>query len=134
MKNTRWLAPVVLGGVALSIATAEAQTSTKPVPARAEAASAGSVPNGKDLYLKYSCYACHNYAGHGGTAGPRLVPMRRTVESFTTFLRNPTTMPPYSTKVLSDAQLADLWAYIRTLPESPSAKAIPLLNQLLSEK
>lgn len=132
-KNELWLPLVVWGGVALLSGTAAAQTSIVK-PAQAGRAPAGNVQNGKDLYLKYSCYACHNYAGHGGAAGPRLVPMGRTVESFTTFVRNPATMPPYSTKVLSDAQLVDVWAYVKTLPESPSAKAIPLLNQLLSEK
>jgi ubiquinol-cytochrome c reductase cytochrome c subunit len=89
--------------------------------------------NGRELYISQGCYSCHNYAGHGGAAGPRLVPMRRTVESFTTFVRAPNAMPPYSPKVLSDAQLADIWAYIRTLPESPAVKEIPLLNQLLRE-
>jgi mono/diheme cytochrome c family protein len=38
-------------------------------------------------------------------------------------------MPPYTAKVLSDAQLADIWAYVRTLPESRPAKDIPLLNE-----
>jgi mono/diheme cytochrome c family protein len=88
----------------------------------------GNGEQGKDLYLRYGCYACHGYAGHGG-AGPRLVPMRASVASFTSFVRNPPTMPPYTAKVLSDTQLADIWAYVKTLPQSPAAKDIPLLNQ-----
>jgi mono/diheme cytochrome c family protein len=88
----------------------------------------GNAQNGKDLYLRYSCYACHGYAGHGG-AGPRLVPMRAALAGFTSIVRNPPTMPPYTAKVLTDAHLADIWAYIKTLPPSPSAKDIPLLNQ-----
>jgi hypothetical protein len=43
-------------------------------------------------------------------------------------------MPPYSAKVLSDTQLADLWTYIGTLPASPPATSIPLLKQLLTDK
>jgi hypothetical protein len=38
-------------------------------------------------------------------------------------------MPPYSAKVLWETQLADVWAYVKTIPESPPASSIPLLNQ-----
>ena len=94
----------------------------------AQAASAGNPRSGKDVYLRYSCYACHGYAGHGG-AGARLVPMRLSLPAFTAFVRNPANMPPYTSKVLTDVQLADVWAYIKTLPQSPPASSIPLLNQ-----
>jgi len=92
-----------------------------------DAPAAGNVQRGKDVYLRYSCYACHGYAGHGGAA-TRLVPMRLPLPAFSAFVRNPATMPPYTAKVLSDAQLADVWAYVKSLPESPLAKSIPLLN------
>lgn len=131
LKTGLPLALLVGGAVLLLGRAMQAQA---PAPAKPSATVPGNVQNGKDLYLKYGCYACHNYAGHGGTAGARLVPMRRTVESFTAFVRNATTMPPYTVKVLSDAQLADVWAYVKTLPDSPPAKTIPLLNQLLNEK
>src|SRR5215467_2067257 len=93
-------------------------------------ASSGNAQAGKDLYLRYSCYACHGYDGHGG-AGARLVPMRMTVERFTAYVHNPRQMPPYSTKLLSDAQLGDLWAYVKSLPASPDAKDIPLLVRIM---
>lgn len=111
--KTRWRALMAAAAVTLVTAAPRAQ---------------GNAQNGKDLYLRYSCYACHGYAGHGG-AGPRLVPMRAALAGFTSIVRNPPTMPPYTAKVLTDAQLADIWAYIKTLPQSPSAKDIPLLNQ-----
>jgi mono/diheme cytochrome c family protein len=88
----------------------------------------GNAEKGRDLYRRYSCWACHGYAGHGGAATP-LVPMRMPLPGFSAFVRNPPTMPPYTTKVLSEAQLADIWAYVKTLPESPPAKSIPLLSQ-----
>jgi mono/diheme cytochrome c family protein len=98
-------------------------------------APAGNAQAGKDLYLRYSCYACHSYDGHGG-AGARLVPLPMTAARFTAYIRNPPRpqMPPYSTKLLSDAQLADLWAYIKSLPVSPDAKDIPLLARIMSGK
>ena len=101
--------------------------------ATAQAPSTGDAQKGKELYLKYSCYACHGYDGHGG-AGARLVPMRMTVDRFTAYVHNPRQTPPYSTKLLSDSQLADLWAYIRSLPVSPEAKDIPLLVRIMSGK
>ena len=103
------------------------------VTAQTQSASTGNVQAGKDLYLRYSCYACHGYDGHGG-AGARLVPMRMTGERFTAYVHNPRQMPPYSTKLLTDAQLGDVWAYIKSLPVSPDAKDIPLLARIMSGK
>jgi ubiquinol-cytochrome c reductase cytochrome c subunit len=117
-----WL-QVALVGVGLAV---QAAAQTQP-------ASAGNAQAGKDLYLRYSCYACHSYDGHGG-AGARLVPMRMTVERFTAYVHNPRQMPPYSTKLLTDAQLGDVWAYIKSLPVSPEAKDIPLLAGIMRGK
>src|SRR6266850_7088713 len=108
-----------------------------PVAATSQgnAASAGNVNNGKELYLKYSCYACHGYTAQTGN-GARLVSTKLNQQGFTNYIRNPRTngMPTYTTKVVPDQQAADLFAYIKTFKEPPAAKDIPLLNQLLSEK
>ena len=93
----------------------------------------GDAQRGRELYLKYSCYACHGYDGHGG-AGARLVPLPMPVARFTAYVRNPRRMPPYTEKVLTDAQLADLFAYIKSLPSSPPADQIPLLARILAAK
>jgi mono/diheme cytochrome c family protein len=95
--------------------------------------ASGNTQKGKELYLKYSCYACHGYDGHGG-AGARIVPLAMTVTRFTAYVHNPRRMPPYTDKVLSDAQLADLFAYIKSLPVSPPADQIPLLSRIMSGK
>jgi mono/diheme cytochrome c family protein len=92
----------------------------------------GDAQKGKALYLQYTCYACHGYDGHGG-AGARLVPMALNLQRFTAYVHSPRQMPPYSPQVLTDAQLADLFAYIKSLPESPSAKDIPLLQRIINE-
>jgi len=96
-------------------------------------APAGDVQHGKELYLKYSCYACHGYDGHGG-AGARLVPLALTATRFTSFIRSPRRMPPYTEKVLTDAQAADLFAYIKSLPASPPADQIPLLMRIMADR
>jgi ubiquinol-cytochrome c reductase cytochrome c subunit len=93
----------------------------------------GNAQAGKELYLKYSCYACHGYDGHGG-AGARLVPMRMNAAAFSAYTKNPRQMPPYTAKVLSDAQAADLWAFIKSMPESPAAEKIPLLSRIINDK
>ena len=95
--------------------------------------ASGNVAQGKDLYVKYSCYACHGYDGHGG-AGARIVPLPMTAARFTAYVRNPRRMPPYTEKVLSDAQLADMFAYIKSLPVSPPAGQIPLLSRILAAR
>ena len=118
-----WLCAVMLAS--LNVSAQAPAAATQPTP--------GNLQAGKDLYLRYSCYACHSYDGHGG-AGARLVPMRMTVERFTTYVHNPRQMPPYSTRLLSDAQLADVWAYIKSLPVSPEAKDIPLLASIMKGK
>src|SRR5919201_7086104 len=85
----------------------------------------GDAQRGRELYVRFSCYACHGYDGHGG-AGARLVPLPMTGTRFTAYIRNPRRMPPYTDKVLTDAQAADLFTYIKSLPPSPDAKDIPL--------
>src|SRR5712692_1640551 len=112
---------------AFLIASAAASGQAPTTPA------SGNVQQGKELYLKYSCYACHGYDGHGG-AGARLVPLAMTVTRFTAYVHNPLQMPANTEKVLSDAQLADLFAYIKSLPASPSADQIPLLSRIMAGK
>ena len=96
-------------------------------------APAGNAQNGRELFTKYSCYSCHLYNGEGSGNGPRLVPLPMTAARFTAFVRNPGRMPPYTEKVLTDAQLADLFAYIKSLPGSPAPKDIPLLTRIINE-
>jgi mono/diheme cytochrome c family protein len=93
---------------------------------------AGDAKHGKELFLSYACYSCHSFDGHGG-AGARLVPMPLNQAAFTAFVRNAGRMPSYGPKVISDEKLADIYAYIKTLPTSPDAKNIPLIQELLKE-
>ncbi len=44
-------------------------------------------------------------------------------------IRNPVNdMPAFNDAVLSDKDIADIYAYVETLPGARSAKDIPLLN------
>jgi ubiquinol-cytochrome c reductase cytochrome c subunit len=85
--------------------------------------------NGKALYLKNGCYECHGTVGQGGT-GPKLAPKPLPAAGLTAYVRKPAgQMPPYTAKIMSDAELADVRAYLASIPEPPAAKSIPALNQ-----
>ena len=94
----------------------------------------GNAAKGKQLFIDYSCYACHGFSGQNGS-GARLVPMKMAQVAFTAYVRNPRTkqMPTFSAKELSDQQLSDIWAYVKTLPDSPSADSIKLLKEIQAE-
>ena len=90
------------------------------------AQDSGNADNGKKLFFKNGCYECHGTVGQGGT-GPRLAPKPLAAAALTAYVRKPGGgMPPYSVKVMSDAEVADIRAYLATIPEPP--KDIPLLK------
>jgi mono/diheme cytochrome c family protein len=96
----------------------------------ATAALAANAGSGKRLFVKDGCYQCHGYEGQGGAAGARLAPRPIPLTALTAYVRHPSgQMPPYTSKVLSDADLADIHAYLSSIPAPPPVKNIPLLNQ-----
>ena len=83
---------------------------------------------GHDLFMKKGCYQCHGTVGQGGIAGPSLAPKTMPYAAFSIFVRTPANqMPPFSEKVLSDAELRSIHAYLTSLPKSPAADSILLL-------
>ena len=86
--------------------------------------------NGRKLFVRYGCYQCHQYEAQGAAAtGPRLSPHPIAFANFTRYVRHPTgQMPPYTAKVVKDAELADIYAFLQSLPEPPAVKDVPLLN------
>lgn len=101
-----------------------------PAVAQNSAPSQGNAVKGKQIFLKDGCYSCHGYDGHGGVA-PKLAPRPIPVVAFIAIVRHPpaSSMPTYSPKVMSDSELTDVWAYLKSIPDPPAAKNIPLLNQ-----
>jgi ubiquinol-cytochrome c reductase cytochrome c subunit len=94
------------------------------------AALAASAENGKVAYMKYGCWGCHGMVGQGGVTGPKLAPEPMPQETFVSFVRTTNrTMPPYREPVLPDADLADIYAYLQSVPKAADYKSIPLLNQ-----
>ncbi len=107
------------------------QNSSSAAPKK-EAAATGNVENGKKVFMKDGCYECHGREGQGAAqaSGPRIGPPQRFLQSFIRYVRQPTgQMPPFTTEVISDQELADVYAYLQSRPNATPAKDIPLLSQ-----
>jgi len=113
--------------IALFIAGAQARPQAKVPPGENVK---GNVENGKRLFTNSGCYECHGREGQGSRySGPRLSPDPIALPAFRAYIRAPKgQMPPYTGKVLTDAELADIHAFLESLPAPPAAKTIPLLN------
>ena len=92
----------------------------------------GDAVRGKQIYTTVGCSYCHGTAGQGGggrTGGLRLAQMGIAFPAFLNQLRQPQDeMPPYVASVLPDKDVADIYAFVASLPPPPDAKSIPLLN------
>jgi mono/diheme cytochrome c family protein len=127
MKRLPFAALAVLAASTL-MASASAQA---PAPAaQAAPAPAGNADTGKKLFVSYGCWQCHGYEGQGGAAGPRLAPRPLPFAGFSRYVRRPTNqMPPYTEKVVSDADLANIHAFLQSRPAPPAVQSIPLLQK-----
>jgi mono/diheme cytochrome c family protein len=108
-----------------------AETPAAPLARHAaqSATPAGDVENGRKIYSSYGCYQCHNYAANGGAAGPRLAPRPIPYTAFVRYLRQPSgQMPPYTVKVVSDQEIANIYAFLLTVPAPPTIDSISILK------
>jgi|SRR5688572_3056534 len=98
-----------------------------PAPQQS-AAPAGNAETGRKLFVSYGCYQCHGYEAQGSNAtGPRLGPRPIAFAAFSRYVRQPTAqMPPYTAKVVSDADLTNMYAFVQSRPVPPTN--IPLLK------
>ena len=92
---------------------------------------AGNAETGKRIYMKNGCYQCHGTVGQGTIAGARLGPPPLTVQGMIRYVRRPAgQMPAFTEKVMSDKELTDVYAFLKTIPPPKPSKDIPLLNDL----
>ena len=90
----------------------------------------GSPERGKKVYMDKWCHTCHGTVGQGGErgAGPRLAPNPFPYEAFAAQTRRPRqSMPRYPLEVLSDQEMADIYAYVASI-KARAAKDIPALR------
>lgn len=115
----------------ITAGAALAQSQPGPAPL---ASPTGNAQRGKVLYeTTLRCYACHGFDGQTGS--PRLVPMARAEDIFLAYVRKPATpgMPTFA--ATPEAELRDVYAYIRSIPQAaPPAENLPLLKGILDRR
>jgi mono/diheme cytochrome c family protein len=93
-------------------------------------AFAASAEKGKTAFVRNGCWQCHGLQGQGGAAGKTLAPDPIAFEAFQAFVRTSNgPMPPFMEAVLPNDDLADIYAYLQSVPKPADYKTIPLLNQ-----
>lgn len=102
------------------------------LPVAAQDAPKGDVANGKRIYLATGCFMCHGRFGQGGAyngPAPVLAKTEMPFDGFKGQLRQPVQdMPAYSEAVMSDQQIADIYAFMQSLPGRRDPKSIAILN------
>ncbi|HJZ71803.1 MAG TPA: cytochrome c [Vicinamibacterales bacterium] len=116
----------------LAIALGAAPVLVLSLAAAAQApAAAGNVENGKRLFEKDGCYECHGFVGQGSRDGARIAATTMNTQAFIRYVRRPFgAMPAFTEKVMSDQELTDVHAYLKSLPAAKAPRDIPLLDRL----
>ena len=116
----------------LFVVTAVAATLCAGGPGIAQDAPKGNAAEGKRLYMLDGCFTCHGRSGQGGALtgpAPILASTAMPFDGFKGQIRDPSNnMPAYSDAVLSDKDIGDIYAYVKSLPGARSPKDIPILN------
>ena len=132
LSMIRRLTLPAIGAILLLLSSAPRAQDAAQQGEKSEPAPAGNAETGKKIFTKDGCYECHGREGQGAAqgAGPRIGPLQLSFEAFTKYVHQPTgQMPPYTGKVISDQELADIYAYLQSRPKATPSKDIPLLNQ-----
>jgi len=124
MKKTLIICLTLFAAAAVNVVAQEQASKTPP----------GDAARGKTAFMSAGCYTCHGTVGHGG-AGARLAPKPREQAGFVAYVRSGRRgwsvaggMPAYPPSVLSNQALADIYAYLLSIPAPPPASDIPLLK------
>ena len=124
----RFVELVTAGGVAALLAAGLGAGAG----ARAQQAPSGNAAHGRELYLSTGCFECHGRDGQGGAFNGPVPSLAHTELGFETFrdqLRQPANdMPAYAAAVMSDQDVADLLAFVRTLPGPRPPRDIAILK------
>jgi len=108
---------ILVAALALSSGSAVAQSAPK-----------GDALRGRKIFAAYGCYQCHGYQGQGSNAGSKVAPNPLPYAAFVYQLRQPRArMPAYTPKTVANQDVADIYAYMLTIPEAKAVAEIPLL-------
>src|SRR2546423_6679218 len=94
----------------------------------------GDMVKGKANFERVGCFECHGHNGQGGREGPRIGdPVPLAWPAFLAWVRTTSgDMPPYTEKALATQDLADIYAYLQSIPKAPDFRNIPLLAQQMT--
>ena len=91
----------------------------------------GDIAAGRATYVAIGCFECHGRSGQGGAflgPTPTLSHTELPLDAFTVQLRQPANnMPTYSAQVLPDKDVADIYAYLQSVPGPRDIKAVPAM-------
>ena len=91
----------------------------------------GDAVHGKKIFVTDGCWQCHGYQGQGSNAGPKLAPTPLPYEAVFRQLRKPRgTMPVYTHVTTSDQDVADIHAYLQSMPKAKTVADIPALADI----
>ena len=109
-----------------------------PPAAQAASDAVGDAARGRELFVTNGCFACHGYDGQGGSyTGPQIAPNPLPWQAIAAFIRNPrglvppylnwpfNVMPPFTSKMVSDRDVQDIWAWLASRPAPADIKRIP---------
>ena len=89
------------------------------------------VQHGFKLFLDTGCYQCHGFQGAGGGAGPQIAAPAFPKAAFVHQLRDPRQrMPIYTAKVMPDADVDAIYAYLSSIPRGKAAADLPLIQSM----
>jgi ubiquinol-cytochrome c reductase cytochrome c subunit len=95
-------------------------------------ACAASAENGRKAFVTNGCWQCHGFEGQGSAVtsnGKVVAHTELPYESFEAFVRGTNrAMPPYREEILSSADLADIYAFLQSVPQPKDVSSIPLLK------
>jgi mono/diheme cytochrome c family protein len=116
----------LIGACLILLALPGGVLSARQAPAPS-AATEKTVENGRKLFASYGCAECHGLEGQGApTTGPRIGPNPLPLDAFVKYVRAPKNqMPPYTAKVMSDQELADVRAFLAARPKPAPSTVLP---------
>ncbi len=105
--------------------------------------TSGDAARGKQLFHAHGCYGCHGFNGETGARDlvATSSPLIADLATFTMFLRlrgdqapllPSSRMPNYPAAALPDADVRDIYAFVRTFKlDAPAVKDTPALKAIL---
>jgi ubiquinol-cytochrome c reductase cytochrome c subunit len=136
MNRFATFALAALAAVTLSAHGVSAQTPAAAPAAAPAPPPPGDAVRGKAAFMSFGCYQCHGTVGQGNFgAGARIAPKPPPWATVSSYVRRPRgDMPSFSEKILPDKTLADIYAYLLTIPAGKPGSEIPLLNSTMTAK